>query len=368
MKYTETGFRAIYHNFVVVEADEQLKKLIEDFPGAADANAVLAYGYYDREAGLSLEVLAAAIIGEKGFQFARGKQDVTAKIRVGSIADREFRVCSDTDGSIAAGFAGKLETLKIYEASEEIGHTREMAFLDALRDETYIDDVRVKLLKEGMQPEECWVRLTGHGVFFLKGTLLNEPYQQLGIHEGDALEFFAEKTADEEIICYADLDQVKIYGEEELEDGSILKAAVKAYQENAAKPRLLNVLRILRSSYVWIPCTAVMSEADNERFEAVMREHEEKGESAKGTEFRAEDPIRMIPSLLKNGEKVYFPVFSNEGEMGEGARQFSKLQKPFVEALPLAREKDKDISAIILDPFTDPFLIDPELFDDIEKL
>ena len=368
MKYTEAGFRAIYHQFVVVETDENLKKLIEDFPGAEDANALLAYGYYDREAGLSLEVLAPAIVSEKGFQFAPGKPDVSAKIRVDSIGDNELRVCSDQDGHLSGGFARKLASLKIYEASEEIEDTRKMAFLDGLRDESYIDDVRVTIGKEGLQPEECWVRITGRGAFFFRGTLLNEPYQEMGIHEGDSLEFLADQTADGKITCYADMDAVVTYTEDELEDGTVLKAAVKDFQEQSSKSKLLNILRILHSSYVWIPCSAVMSDKDNERFEAMMREHEEKGESAKGKEFEAKDPIRMVPSLLKNGEKIYFPVFSSEAEMGEQAGQFSKLQKTFLETLPLARDKTKDITAIVLNPFTEPFLIGTDLFDDIEKM
>ena len=64
MKYSDVGFRAVYHSFVMIKNDKGALRAIADFPGAQDANAVLTYGYYDREQGITLEVLGAAIAGE----------------------------------------------------------------------------------------------------------------------------------------------------------------------------------------------------------------------------------------------------------------------------------------------------------------
>ena len=49
---------------------------------------------------------------------------------------------------------------------------------------------------------------------------------------------------------------------EDLEDGSLLEAAVSAFNKERTQDHLFDVLEILRDSYVWIPCTAVMSEED----------------------------------------------------------------------------------------------------------
>ena len=82
MKYKDTGFRAIYHHFCVVEMNGQLKELAKELPEAGEANGVMTYGYYDREAGLTLEILAAAKFDDKGFMSGPGNPGVSLKLRV----------------------------------------------------------------------------------------------------------------------------------------------------------------------------------------------------------------------------------------------------------------------------------------------
>ncbi len=48
----------------------------------------------------------------------------------------------------------------------------------------------------------------------------------------------------------------------DLEDGSLLEAAVTAFNRERTEEHLINILTILRDSYVWIPCSVVMSEED----------------------------------------------------------------------------------------------------------
>lgn len=60
MKCSEVGFRAFYHNFIAVTMKDNLKAVVQDFPGADKVNCVLTYGYIDHTAGLTLELLAAA--------------------------------------------------------------------------------------------------------------------------------------------------------------------------------------------------------------------------------------------------------------------------------------------------------------------
>ncbi len=61
MKYKDTGFRAFYHHFTAVPMKENLRKALKDFPGMSDADYILTYGYIDHTAGMTLEVLAAAL-------------------------------------------------------------------------------------------------------------------------------------------------------------------------------------------------------------------------------------------------------------------------------------------------------------------
>lgn len=77
MKYSETGFRAVYHNFCIFPLNESVKSVIEGFPGFKDADGVLAYGYYDRTAGLTLEMLCCTKeIDTNTFTFAKSPEDI----------------------------------------------------------------------------------------------------------------------------------------------------------------------------------------------------------------------------------------------------------------------------------------------------
>ena len=74
--------------------------------------------------------------------------------------------------------------LKHYDVSEEIEKSREMVFLDGQRHEENVDDVLVYLMRDGLQPEGCWTRISGLGDHWLMGILLNEPGQDFGYHMG----------------------------------------------------------------------------------------------------------------------------------------------------------------------------------------
>lgn len=61
MKYSETGFRAIYKQFCAFPLSDSILSVAKDFPGIADGDCVLCYGYIDHEAGLTLENIAGGI-------------------------------------------------------------------------------------------------------------------------------------------------------------------------------------------------------------------------------------------------------------------------------------------------------------------
>ena len=370
MKYSEVGFRAVYHNFIVIKNDENALRAITDFPGADKADAVLAYGYHDREAGITLEALAAAHVGKEGqgFKYLKGPDDRSSKIRIEAVVNAEFEVCTDDDGRLAETFAAKLTMLKAYDAPEDIEMSRGMTFLDHCRDHFFIDDVMVRLLKDGLEPEGCWVRITNLVDNYFMGTLLNEPYQDFRWHKGESIAFFVGKTDEGEVYCYSNMNPSAKITEEDLADGTMLKEAVKVFNGERNMPNFLNVLEILRDSWVWVPCKAKMSDADEARFTAMVEAHMDDLDGMKGEEFQNHDPIRLIPDILQNGEEFFFPVFSSEEEMGEYGKQFSAVQKHMMEVMPLAKNNDRKPSGIVLNAFTDPFVLEAKIYDVFEGM
>ena len=155
-----------------------------------------------------------------------------------------------------------------------------------------------------------------------------------------------------------------------LGDGSFLKKAVGICNRNRTPLNMIKLARILRDSWIWIPCNAVMSDADYVVMEkAVLTAKDGEGlDSLVGQEFTTRDEVRMVPDILQNGGEFYFPVFTTLEEMGEYGEYFSKMEKHFLEAVNLARNNKKNVSGIVINAFTGPFVIPKEMFDAIADM
>lgn len=368
MYYKDTGFRALYKHFIAFPLKDNIRQCIENYPNAEKANCVLTYGYIDHDAGLTMEVLAAGFKDGDGFAFFDTSVETRAFIRAGAVIDDEFFFFDDADGGLSKKYAEKLDVLKHYEVSEEIEETRKMGFLDKSRHDFYPDDVMVYLTREGLNPEGCWVRIIGLGDHFIMGTLLNEPDQDFGYHEGEKVAFFVQKQEDESVILYTDMTHSRKLTAEDLEDGTLLKEAVAVFNKERTENHFLDVLEFLRDSYVWIPCNAVMSEADIAEIEQAVKESGDDLSSMIGKTFSTKEAVRMIPDILQNGEQFFFPIFSSVEEMGEYGEHFSKVQKHILEVIPMARNSEKNVAGIVLNAFSESFILDAELFDMIENM
>lgn len=201
MKYKETGFRTLYRKFTVFMYTDTLREVTKNFPGAEQGNCILTYGYIDRSAGLTLEILAVGVAEKDNVTFFDGTDTYRSFLRIGAVMEQEFFSLRDEDGSLYAEHATKIKQLRHYDVSQEVEQTRQMNFLDASRDPAYIDDVLVYLFKESLSPEGCWVRITGLEERSLKGTLLNEPNQNFGCHRGEELSFFVQQNQDKQFFC-----------------------------------------------------------------------------------------------------------------------------------------------------------------------
>lgn len=153
--------------------------------------------------------------------------------------------------------------------------------------------------------------------------------------------------------------------EELLEDGSFLKRAVEICNRNRTQLNLIKIAKILRDSWIWIPCNAIVGDADYDAWSKVVMEAADKGDldSLVGHEFTSQDSIRFVPDILQNGDDFFFPVFTSEEEMGEYGEGFSKVQKHFLEAASLARNNEKNVKGIVINAFSEPFVVPIEMFD-----
>jgi len=155
-----------------------------------------------------------------------------------------------------------------------------------------------------------------------------------------------------------------------LENGSFLKKAVEICNRNRTQMNLIKLMKILRDSWVWIPCNAIMSAADTETMANKIKEAVEKGslDVLVGSTITNQDEVHMIPDILQNGDDFFFPVFTTAEEMGEYGKDFSKIQEHFLTAVTLARNNKKKVTGIVINAFSEPFVIPEELFDIIAEM
>lgn len=371
MKYKDTGFRAIYKHFCAFMITDAIKPSVRSFPGASKANCILTYGYIDRDAGLTVEILAAGTRSSKGFRFYDGNSHVRHFIRIGAVKDEEFFIFSDTaNSSFQKRYADKLDKLKAYDANEEVEKSRGMVFLDGCRDGNNIDDILVYLTRDGLRPEGCWVRINGLGDHCIRGKLLNEPKQDFGVHIRGSVSFGVQKTIDKKIICCCSLSPERKLTAENLEDGSMLISAVKTFNALRTQESFIWILRILRDSYVWVPCRAIFSDKD---YESIKKSIEDSLTDANlktmaGQTISLQDNIRLIPDILQKGERFFFPVFSSTEEMGDYGQRFSKIKMHFLETVPLARNNEKNVAGIVVNAFSVPFVLPKDFFETVEKM
>jgi hypothetical protein len=76
----------------------------------------------------------------------------------------------------------------------------------------------------------------------------------------------------------------------------------------------------------------------------------------------------MVPDILQNGDDFFFPVFTSDNEMGKYGENFSKMERPFTEALSLAVNNEKNVKGIVINAFTTPFVIPKEMFKIISEM
>lgn len=153
-----------------------------------------------------------------------------------------------------------------------------------------------------------------------------------------------------------------------LKDGLFLKRATEICNRNRTQLNMIKLLKILRDSWVWIPCTAIMSDADYAAMEKLVMEAKDDLNSLVGMELTSHDSIRMVPDILQNGEDFFFPVFTSAEEMGDYGNGFSKIEKHFLEAANLAWNNEKKVTGIVINAFSEPFVVPVDLFDMIAEM
>ncbi len=204
MNYDNAGFRFLYQRFIVFDkmiVSDQKK----DYQKYEEADGALTYGYIDHQRGFSFLLLGLIRKTADGIQVIETKPvSITTIIRAESIPQEEAMIIND-DEKLSESFKKEIEDIKAnYDNDKGIQESRELSYLDELRDPYYVDDVQVYLFGNELGPEICWVRIEGCGEDHLRGVLLNEPEEDLGFHINDEVYFTLKKTYDDTWMAIAE--------------------------------------------------------------------------------------------------------------------------------------------------------------------
>ena len=206
MEQKASVFRSLYHHFGILELNEQLRQAVRSFPGAQEGDHVLVYGYIDRSAGLTLEVLATGHLDGQRMSFFNLPDDCRLFFRFSAVSECGFLRLEQEEKALRERFAQALERLHDYDADQKLEALRDLRLLDPHRHPAFPDDVLVFLTGDGVQPEGCWLRLQERQEDFVLGSLLNEPDQNFICHKGDVMLFRLPARPQDALVCPVDLD------------------------------------------------------------------------------------------------------------------------------------------------------------------
>lgn len=185
----KVSFRDVEHKLCI--AIDARTVAIFNAMNQTDANALLCYGYIDRQAGLTFEVLGLLLYEDGDYTLADVNNEISLKVRAESFDETE--IIPIENKALAKKFAQRIQIIEEgYYSHEEAEATRTHQCIDDFRNAHFPDDVLALLFKEGLRAEQIWVRLTGYignqdGEYELfHGRLLNQPFNsEFGVACGD---------------------------------------------------------------------------------------------------------------------------------------------------------------------------------------
>ena len=189
MIVAEYNFTDYYHKYVTIEADELTANLNHVIKVNDKDCYALCSSYIDKDGYVRFNVLS---IGESWEHCTRGlnNKKMLGEFGIDEVFYKEMRI-AETDYTMVEKNQAFIEKHD-KSIDEDILKSREDQRLDPLRDSYYPDVVYVGMIYD-LNISEYAMKITGIKGPFLVGDLLEEPQNEMGIHEGEpvyALPYF----------------------------------------------------------------------------------------------------------------------------------------------------------------------------------
>ena len=190
-------------------SSDELKEKIESIPVDDKVNAILAIPYIDHERGMSFFTLSTAYLNAGNVTICRRDQfDAMSIFRKSDVNESEFEYLENLNANPEFNLKDYEEFSKIvdnYYVNEKVEALRFADILDSCRENDYPDDLKCIFIKEGLKMEQMWVRVENlDDDQLIEATLLNTPYQDFGVAQGDRVKVFPYKIEESDewtILC-----------------------------------------------------------------------------------------------------------------------------------------------------------------------
>lgn len=220
MNINDYAFRDLYRSLVITKSEIMLDQFSEIMEVPSRCDSIFSYCYIDNEAGMSFECLHPAVFDTEEI-VQRTNIEHGFKIRSGYYRSHEspMKIIPDGEKHLSPLFKEYIESFNQFYSSEDLEEIRAVTAWDSLREPDFPDDIKAIIYKEGMEPEQVWVRTIKPNKIFIteekaldllnKGffgdsppmlediagstysdlrmccILLNEPNQNFGVHMND---------------------------------------------------------------------------------------------------------------------------------------------------------------------------------------
>ena len=144
------------------------------------------------------------------------------------------------------------------------------------------------------------------------------------------------------------------------DDGKILLGFKKRFLSDKTNDNLLSLLYFMKDIEVFVPMDTIVDAEDENKILEMLERNELKA----GVEWQPEHDIRLRPDILEDKEKNrFYPIFSTKKEIPEEyGERFSIVPLSVLMCIKMFKEME-NLKAIVLDPWTKPFIIDSNIAD-----
>jgi hypothetical protein len=324
----------------------------------------------DHEDGLFLEVLAAAQMKDEGLAVFPPHTGKRATVGAAYIENQELYVFDGEDADAHPEYAEKIAQARFLPVTEGTRKSREMDMLDPHRDMIFVDDVRVYMIKEDVEPEVCWVRIEDLDMenHRLIGKVLAHTDRDFGVEAGDLIAFYIQRIDNEKLVCCADFDRMDTVVKRRAEEADPLRKALYEFGRVKSYETVNQVVEELRKRDVWLPCTAILTQEEQNRIEALLDASGNDMEKLNQYIMGNTEGIELVPDILKHEDgSLFMPVFASPEDMGSYGDSYSKVEKPLTEVLDMVEHHQEDLAGIVVNPFSESMVLAKDLFDAIRN-